>query len=246
LKHEYQLPSLTVSSEYTVDDQLRMEKATLYFAWQSELAKAALGRRVLEIGCGLGNFTEQLRDRERVVGLDVDASCVAHHRERFADAPHIRAEVMDAMSPAMLELRAERPDSIACLNVLEHIEDDLGVLRQMHQVLEPGGRVVLIVPAFMALYGPIDRNLGHYRRYTRPMVRKLAGAAGFGVAELRFMNTIGFFGWWANARLLKRTEQGEGQIGVFDRWIVPVMRSVEGLVPPPFGQSLFVVLQRLS
>lgn len=245
------MPTLTVSSDYTVADQLRMAKATRYFAWQSALAKAALGRRVLEIGCGLGNFTAQLGDRELVIGLDVDAACIAHHQERFAGQSRIGAQLLDiatldAGSPALLELRARRPDSIACLNVLEHIDDHLTALRRMHDVLPAGGHVVLIVPAFMALYGPIDRNLGHYRRYTRASVRALAEQAGFAVAQLRYMNTIGFFGWWMNARLLKRTAQSEGQIALFDRWLVPIMAAVEGLVPPPFGQSLFVVLERLK
>lgn len=221
-----------------------MAKATRYFAWQSDLAKAALGQRVLEIGCGLGNFTAQLHDRALVIGLDVDAACVAHHRQRFAGATNIQAEVLDATSPAILQFQSERPDSIACLNVLEHIEDDLAALRHMHAVLPAKGRVVLIVPAFPALYGPIDRNLGHYRRYTKASLRTLALQAGFHVRTLRFINTIGFFGWWVNAHLLKRTEQSEDQIALFDRYLVPLMRTAESVVPPPFGQSLFVVLER--
>jgi predicted trehalose synthase len=58
------------------------------------------------------------------------------------------------------------------------------------------------------------------------------------------MNTVGFFGWWVNARILRRTEQSETQIRVFDRYIVPLMRRVETALPPPFGQSLFVVLEK--
>lgn len=238
------MASIPVSSAYTVADQLRMAKATRYFAWQSAMAKAALGRRVLEIGCGLGNFTEQLRDRECVVGLDVDDACIAHHQRRFAGAGHIRSFVLDALDPALLDLRRERLDSVACLNVLEHIEDDLGLLRRMQELLPTGGRVVLMVPAFMALYGPIDRNLGHYRRYTRASMTAAAAQAGLKVREMRFMNTIGFFGWWVNAKLLRKTEQSEDQIAVFDRWVVPMMSRLERLVPPPFGQSLFVVLEK--
>lgn len=239
------MPSLSVSSDYTVADQLRMAQATRYFAWQSAMAKAALGRRVLEIGCGLGNFTEQLRDRECVVGLDVDAACIAHHQRRFAGVGHIRSFALDALDPALLELRSERLDSIACLNVLEHIEDDLGLLRRMHELLPAGGRVVLMVPAFMALYGPIDRNLGHYRRYTRLSMTATAAQAKLRIRELRFMNTVGFFGWWVNAKILHKTEQSEGQIALFDRWVVPAMSRLERLVPPPFGQSLFVVLEKV-
>jgi hypothetical protein len=62
------------------------------------------------------------------------------------------------------------------------------------------------------------------------------------VARVRFMNTAGFFGWWANARVLRREAQSAGQIEVFDRAIVPVMSRLEALAPPPFGQSLIAVL----
>ena len=75
-------------------------------------------------------------------------------------------------------------------------------------------------------------------------MRRLAAAAGFRVPTLGYMNTIGFFGWWVNARILRRTEQSETQIRVFDRCIVPLMRRVETALPPPFGQSLFVVLEK--
>lgn len=221
-----------------------MTKAKRYFAWQSDVSKAALGRRVLEVGCGLGNFTEHLLDRDLVVGIDIDAECVALHRQRFAGRPNVRQMVLDAQDPAFLGLRGERFDSIACLNVLEHIENDRLTLERFAAVLQPGGRVVLLVPAFRALYGPIDANLGHYRRYTKRSLAETAQAAGLRPKTLRFMNVVGFFGWWANAKLFRREEQSGGQIEVFDRFVVPVQATLERWVPPPVGQSIFAVLEK--
>ena len=235
--------NISVSSDYTVADQQRMTKAKRYFDWQSDLSKAQLGRRVLEIGCGLGNFTERLLDRELVVGIDIDPNCIRHHQHRFAGKPHIRSRVIDALDPAFLHLRDERIDSIVCLNVLEHIEQDETVLTRMQQVLPPGGRVVLMIPAFMALYGPIDHHLGHYRRYTRAGLEQTAQRAGLRPRLLHYMNTVGFFGWWLNAKM-QRQEQSEAQIATFDNYVVPVMARLEGWVRPPFGQSLFAVLEK--
>lgn len=235
---------VSTTSEYTVADQLRMEKAVNYFAWQSDISAAALGRRVLEVGCGLGNFTRFLLDREFVLGLDIDEACVAHHRERFAANPNVQQMVLDALRPEFLELKRHCIDSIACLNVLEHIEDDLTMLARFQQILPAGGRVVLIVPAFRALYGPIDANLGHYRRYTRHTLTETARRAGLRVHHLRYMNSIGFFGWWANAKIFKKTEQSDAQIVVFDKLIVPVLSRMENLIPPPIGQSIFAVLEK--
>lgn len=205
---------------------------------------APLGQRIVEVGCGIGNFTRMIADREMVIGIDIEPACIEQHQANFAGKSNVRSMVLDAMSPEFAALKAERPDSIVCLNVLEHIEDDLGTLKAFASILPKGGRAVLIVPAFMALYGPIDKHLGHYRRYTCASFAETARAAGFASKELRYMNTVGFFGWWMNAKILKREEQSEGQIDLFDQKIVPVMSKLESWVSPPFGQSVFAVLEK--
>lgn len=237
---------VSTTSEYTVADQRRMSKAVRYFEWQSRMSARALGRRVLEVGCGLGNFTEHLADREIVVGIDIDAACIELHRQRFAARKNVFSQVLDALDPEFDSLQRYKLDSIACLNVLEHISDDRRTLESFANVLPTGGRVVLLVPAFEALFGPIDRNLGHYRRYTKRSLAATARAAGFEPRTLRFMNFVGFFGWWVNAKISKREEQSEGQIELFDRAIVPVMSRMESLVEPPVGQSIFAVLEKVG
>jgi hypothetical protein len=114
----------------------------------------------------------------------------------------------------------------------------------MASILEPRGKVILIVPAFPALYGPIDAKLGHHRRYEKRGFAALARRAGLKVVTLNYMNSIGFIGWWINAKLLPRQAQSESQIRIFDRAIVPVMSRLESLVRPPFGQSIFAVLEK--
>ena len=56
------------------------------------------------------------------------------------------------------------------------------------------------------------------------------------------MNAVGFVGWWVNAHILRKTEQSEAQIAFFDRFLVPVLSRMEGIVAPPFGQSILTVL----
>ena len=228
---------------YTLEDQERMTRARNYFAWQSRLVLPELGRRVIEVGCGIGNFTEKLLDRELVVAVDEEPGCVDRLRERFPHQPNLRTAVLDA-GCRLSDLASYRPDSCVCLNVLEHIEDDLGTLRGMAAILPAGGRAVLIVPAFQALYGPIDRNLAHQRRYDRASISRVARAAGFEVRQAHYMNVPGFFGWWINAHVLKRSQQSAAQIAFFDRFIVPAISRMERLAPPPFGQSLFCVLEK--
>lgn len=231
------------NAEYTLRDQERMQAASRYFQWQYRLAEHQIARRVLEVGCGVGNVTNLLLDREIVVGIDVEAECVKERRRRFSGRSHIITEHLDVLDKDFLSLRRFNFDSIVCLNVLEHISDDAKALAHMRAVLQPGGRIVLIVPAFESLYGQIDANLGHFRRYSRRHLTALATSVGFKVATAHYMNAIGFAGWWMNARLLRRGEQSEPQIRFFDSWIVPVISRVENWIHPPFGQSIFAVLR---
>lgn len=228
------------SVEFTLEDQRQMTGARNYFAWQSRLVVRELGRRVIEVGCGIGNFTGLLLDRELVVAVDREEACVAALRERY---PAVQASVCEVGGARFRELAAWRADSVVCVNVLEHVPDDEAAVRDMASVVVPGGVVVLLVPAFQSLYGAIDRNLGHYRRYRRAEVARLAARAGLEVRKLHYVNTVGFFGWWVNAHVLKRETQSDAQIAVFDR-CVPAMAAVEGAVRPPFGQSLLAVLRR--
>ncbi len=237
-------PVMAPDPRYTVEDQERMTRARRYFAWQSRLAGRELGQRVVEIGCGLGNFTETLLDRELVVALDAEPACIERLLQRFPGRANLHAIACQAPSPCFRDLRRFQPDSCVCLNVLEHIADDTATLRAMAAILPRGGRIVLLVPAFPSLYGPIDRDLGHYRRYRRGSLRRVAEGAGLAVRKLHYLNTAGFFAWWANSHIFRRHEQSARQIAFFDDVVVPVMSRVEDLIRPPFGQSLFAVLER--
>jgi SAM-dependent methyltransferase len=229
---------------YTLEDQERMTRATNYFAWQHRLVLAQLGQRVIEIGCGIGNFTRLLLDREAVLAIDVEPGCTARLVERFPNRPNLRAITADFGSSDADMLRSFRADTSVCLNVLEHIGDDREALRLMADALVPGGVAILLVPAFPSLYGPIDHLLGHYRRYTRASIAELGESVGFSVRTAHYLNAIGFFGWWVNAHILKRRAQSAAQIEFFDRYIVPFSSRVEGWIHPPLGQSLFVVFEK--
>src|ERR1700691_6210535 len=135
-----------------------MTRAKNYFAWQSRLVVRELGQRVVEGGCGIGIFTGLLLDRELVVAVDREEACVQSLRERFPGRGNLRVLTCGPGSEPFRDLARFQPDSVVCVNVLEHIEDDGAALRAMAEIVVPGGVMVLLVPAFDALYGPIDRN----------------------------------------------------------------------------------------
>jgi 2-polyprenyl-3-methyl-5-hydroxy-6-metoxy-1,4-benzoquinol methylase len=232
------------AEEYTLLDQQLMRRATRYFAWQARLVKEHLGRRVIETGCGSGNFTRYLTDCDEVIAIDEVEACAEQARAKFAEYPNLHFECLDILDPAFRKLKALGADSIVCLNVLEHVKDDRLALEQMREVLAPGGRAIFLLPAFQSLYGPIDRNLVHFRRYSKRSWKTLAENAGFHIQRSRYFNSLGFLGWWVNSKVLRKEKQSEAQIAVFDRFCVPVLSRLERWVEPPFGQSIFSVLEK--
>jgi SAM-dependent methyltransferase len=236
----------STSSDYQTDRLAEIEVATNYREWLRALTEPHLGKRVLEVGAGSGYMTECFSDRELLVALEPYPHYTPLLRQRFAGT---RVEVLqaDITDPSVrARLQSKRLDSAISYNVFEHIPDDAAAFANVYSVLEPGGRFVCFVPAFPSIYGAMDEELGHQRRYTRKELAGKARAAGFHVLSLRCVNLPGFFAWAVNARLLRRREYpgGTQAVGFWDRVVIPIARSVEERVTLPVGQSLLLVAQR--
>jgi SAM-dependent methyltransferase len=217
-----------------------LDGARNYAAWLSSLIRPHLSGRILEVGAGHGTFSEHLAELGPLVASEPSPRSAALLRERLADRPDI--EVVEGDLAALTAER--RFDGIVLLNVLEHIEDDDEALRLIHDGLEHGGRVALLVPAFEVLYSRFDAAVGHHRRYRLPeLVAKVEGA-DLQIVEARYVNSAGFFAWLATARLLKLTPTKSALATTYDRLVVPMVRAAESRVEPPFGQSCFVVAER--
>jgi SAM-dependent methyltransferase len=216
-----------------------------YYAWIAEHFQPWLGKRVLDIGGGHGPHLDHVVAPGRfVMSVDRSPECVAEMRRRF-DGQAFEARVGDISDGSFAaELAAGDFDTVICVNVLEHVEDDRRALRGMASILRArAGRLFLLVPAHPALYGTPDRLAGHYRRYSRRRLVRAVSEAGFDVTRSSYFNGLGAIPYLLNARVLRpRTLSGsvDAQIVVFDRYIVPVLRRLERLIPMPFGQSLIV------
>lgn len=224
-----------------ISDLETMSVATNYRNWMYHRLSPYIGQKILEIGAGIGNFTELLIDRELVLPTDNYEPCIAYLSSRFGDRLKAQPILLDASGDIVTALKEYGFDTIVCLNVLEHIEDDLKALVEMHKVLEKGGRLVLLVPAFQFLHGTVDKALGHYRRYTRKDLLPVMCQAGFTIERSFYMNVVGMAGWFWNNRVIKRREESAKQIGIFDRYFAPAAELTERLLPPPLGLSLIAI-----
>jgi SAM-dependent methyltransferase len=221
--------------ESTLDN---LDGAENYAHWILDMAEPFLGRDVLEVGAGHGTFTALLAQREiRLVATDLSERCVGVLQARFDGVASVEVVHGD------IYCAAERgPFNTAILiNVLEHIEDDDSALRALFGSLKDGGRLILWVPAFEALYAEFDRKVGHFRRYQKDGLTAQLSRAGFTIVEMRYANALGAMAWWVVARMLGGTPTGSTSVDLFDRYAIPVVKWLETRRPPPFGQSIFAV-----
>ena len=229
-----------------VDKQFAAEQAQTTelqsFQWLSRLALREVGERVIEAGCEAGAWTRLLlRTRQQVVAIDPHASRVAKVLSAFPSYRNLEAMTMDLAAPRFRDLKRYHPDSVLCVDALARVKDDQRALFNFTTVLPRGGKVVLLVPACPSLFGSLDMALGHHRRYSKESLRDVAESVGLRVRQLRYVNVAGFFGWWFDNRILESIQPSAP--GSLREKLVPYLSSVERLIAPPFGQSLFAVLE---
>jgi glycosyltransferase involved in cell wall biosynthesis len=222
----------------------RMGRLEPYNRWLADRFRGALGARVLEIGAGFGNMTRQFTDRELVVASDLDPVALEYLRGTFRGEAGVRvASYRFPLDEAeRQEIRSLRLDTVVCLNVLEHIEDDVATLADFHALLPQGGRLVLIVPALARLYGTLDEHLHHFRRYEKAELESKVLAAGFVLEDCRFLNRPGILGWYINGKILRRRVLPSGQLAAF-RLMLPLLRREEKS-PPSTGMSLLAIARK--
>ena len=216
--------------------------APRYNAWQFEMIAPFLGQRILEVGAGIGSMSKEFlkTSPELLVVTDTDEFYRRRLQERFAGRKEVLVEALTMPDPgAVARFLPHRLDTAIALNVVEHIEDDVGTLAAMKSLLAPGGRVIVLVPALQAIYGELDRQLGHFRRYSRATLGTAFRHAGLRVERMIWFNRVGVLGWWFNGRVRRVTRIPLDQLRGFDR-MVPLLR-LERFIPLPFGQSLIAV-----
>jgi SAM-dependent methyltransferase len=220
----------------------RMATLRNYNRWILDRFEGSIGNRVLEVGAGTGNMTRLLYGRDLIVATDVELAYLHILRNRFSRQPTIRVEALDLEKEDWKALRDTGFDTIVCFNVLEHIEGDVEALQRLYELLMPGGRLLLFVPADQNLFGTLDVQVGHHRRYTAATLERALSAAGFRIRELGYHNVFGRLGWWLNGRVLKRAHIPAAQSRLFD-FLVPLLRRLEPRRPDN-GLSLIAVAER--
>ena len=217
--------------------------ATYYYRWILSCFLPHVGKRVIEVGAGLGTFSEFILNEtgaSELFLIEPDSDHISLLTRRYGENPRVK------IIQGHLEHRVDFfiVDSVIAVNVLEHVEDDEAFLRCAHKALAQGGTLLLFVPAFPWLYGTLDKVAGHFRRYDKALLRSKLKKAGFRVLDLFYFNFPGIVGWLLAGKVFRLKTLNTLQVQLYDKWVVPWVSRLEKHCKPVLGQSLVAIAEK--
>jgi SAM-dependent methyltransferase len=232
-----------MAAEPQTDDVLwdleNLKEARGLTSWMFEQFERDVRGRVLEVGAGIGTFSELLLEKpvSEALLMEPHRPCAEVLEREYAGNAKVKVLCEALPHAPSLDGEQESIDFILCQNVLEHIREDVSSLRAMAAVLKPGGRLGLLVPAHPRLYGPLDTAYGHERRYTKPILRERLQSAGFEVDDLYAFNALGIPGWWVQNRRGSAANISSGALKAYEA-MLRAWKPIERRWRPPVGLSV--------
>jgi SAM-dependent methyltransferase len=212
--------------------------------WMFESIRPYIKGKTLEVGSGIGNISAMLvRSHLPLTLSDYSKEYSGFLQKRFASEPLIEGVYRIDLSAPDFEITWSRLfgsfDTVFALNVIEHIEDDQLAVANCHKLLAPGGRLILLMPAYQSLYNRFDKGLGHCRRYTRQTMSGLLSTR-FEVVRTWHFNLAGIFGWFFFGAVLRGKTITKGQMNIYNR-LVWLFRITDKLTLRRIGLSVIGV-----
>lgn len=228
--HFWIIDDIYHEDEYGSAILVQLESARKFNLWMGETLRPYIGDRVLEIGAGIGNLSNQFIPREQYVVSDINPHYL-HYLHSYAHGkPYIRVLHVDAGCSEHFAGLESQFDTVMMINVLEHVPDEQTALRNVYSALAPGGRAVILVPSRPSLYGSLDHVLGHRERYTEASLRQGLESAGFRIEKIFDFNRCSVPGWWLNGTVLKKKTFSKVQLKILNT-AVPLLKRIDWLWP---------------
>jgi SAM-dependent methyltransferase len=235
--------------EYFGHDLDSMDLAVNYHHWILDLFKPFLGRNIIEVGAGTGSFSKLLLETKPETLTLIEPSDMFEKLNAEIVPAEYETEIgfiNGVFSDLVTSGSTERtPDTIVYINVLEHVEDDLRELKLMHDALSENGKICIFVPAVPFLLSDFDRQIGHFRRYSRKDLVAKCKEAGFHVLLARGFDFPGILPWLVKYRLMRSLSIEQSMVKLYDKLFVPPIRFVEDIIKPPIGKNLVLVAEKV-
>lgn len=216
-----------------------MSQAKFYNKWSLEKFKKFLKGKIIEVGCGMGSFTSTLSKYGEVIGIDIEKNFINNFKKN--GEARIKVGYGDIEKGEYFFKNAAF-DTAVCINVLEHIKDDRKVLENLYLLLKKNGYLILLVPIHQILFGEIDKNIRHYRRYEPNKLRAELERVGFTIIKSRRLNFIGAIGWFITGKILKNKQISENKIKLFN--LISPLLLLENIIEPPIGTSVLIIAKK--
>lgn len=201
-----------------------------------------IGQNVLEIGSGVGNLTDKLIPRKTYYATDINPLYLHTINNLKEDKPYLSAAYLDLNDIADFRDQNKYFDTVICLNVIEHLDDDFQAMKNISGLIEKDGKAIVLVPRGQWLYGTLDEVLGHKRRYSVDVLKKLADEADLRVHKIVSFNRISSIPWFVNGKILKRRAFGYFQILVLNL-LTPIFKRIDKYLPVP-SMSFIAILEK--
>ncbi len=200
---------------------------------------------ILEIGSGIGNISQQFLIRNQKLTLtDLRENYCQILQKKFEKFPSLQGvRQIDIVHPQFDDVYQnlfESFDTIYALNIVEHVKDDVLALSNCKKLLKKGGNLVILVPAYQALYNQFDKELEHYRRYTQNTLDQLFTANQLQIIHRQYFNLMGIAGWWFSGSILRKKTIPEGQMNLYNL-LVPIFKILDRLILRKVGLSVITV-----
>jgi SAM-dependent methyltransferase len=241
MKNNKDLPSgfNTMSSE--------IQNAHNYNSWLISKIRPFIGKSVIEIGTGYGNFYKLIKPNcDNYYSVDIDQTAIDIAMHKNSNCTYFLGDIADIDFASSIKQYSF--DTVICLNVLEHIKEDKTAIENMLKILKIKGYLVVFVPAFQKLYSLMDSFAGHHRRYTINVFKDLIKDLRMEHICLEYCNPIGGIGWYINKFIKHKDLDSKlinNQIKIFDNFIMPISTFLNPLTKRFFGQSLLFVGRRI-
>lgn len=213
--------------------------------WMFETIAPHCSGKILEIGSGIGNISKYFIERgDQILLTDLRTSYIDQLEENYSDKENIIGiEKVDLVADDFEDRYSELIgsfDTVFALNVIEHIEDDTRALINASKLLTANGKIVILVPAYQALFNQFDVELEHFRRYTKKTIARVFDQAHLDMDKQHYFNAVGILGWFVTGKVLRKKQIPGGQMNLYNTF-VPVIKLIDKVILETVGLSVITV-----